>query len=46
MIPLIPQIQAAVQKRIKHFAKKRRKKKGHHHKKSSGGSPAAAAQAR
>ena len=28
MIPLIPQIQAAVQKRIKHFAKKRRNK--HH----------------
>jgi hypothetical protein len=28
MIPLIPQIQAAVQKRIKHFAKGRRKKKG------------------
>jgi hypothetical protein len=36
MIPLIPQIQAAVQKRIKHFAKKRRKKK-HRHKKRSGG---------
>jgi N-acetylmuramoyl-L-alanine amidase-like protein len=32
MIPLIPQITAAVQKRIKHFAKGRRKKKrtGHH----------------
>jgi uncharacterized protein with LGFP repeats len=32
MIPLIPQITAAVQKRIKHFAKKRRKKghKKHH----------------
>jgi uncharacterized protein with LGFP repeats len=29
MIPLIPQIQAAVQKRIKHFAKPRKKKKGH-----------------
>jgi uncharacterized protein with LGFP repeats len=28
MIPLIPQIQAAVQKRIKHFAKKRHCKKG------------------
>jgi N-acetylmuramoyl-L-alanine amidase len=27
MIPLIPQIQAAVQKRIKHFAKKRKKKR-------------------
>ena len=35
MIPLIPQIQAAVQKRIKHFAKKRRKKK--HKKHNSGG---------
>jgi N-acetylmuramoyl-L-alanine amidase len=34
MIPLIPQIQAAVQKRIKHFAKGRRKKK--HHRKSGG----------
>jgi hypothetical protein len=32
MIPLVPQIQVAVQKRIKHFAKKRRKKKGHHKK--------------
>jgi hypothetical protein len=41
MIPLIPQIQAAVQKRIKHFAKKRRKKK-HRHKKRSGGSKAQA----
>jgi hypothetical protein len=29
MIPLIPQIQAAVQKRIKHFAKKRKKKRRH-----------------
>jgi hypothetical protein len=30
MIPLIPQVQAAVQKRIKHYAKKKRpKKKGH-----------------
>jgi hypothetical protein len=37
MIPLVPRIQAAVQKRIKRFAKKRRKKKGHHHKKGSGG---------
>jgi hypothetical protein len=27
MIPLIPQIQAAVQKRIKHFAKKRKKRR-------------------
>jgi N-acetylmuramoyl-L-alanine amidase len=35
MIPLIPQITAAVQKRIKHFAKSRRKKKGRH--KGSGG---------
>jgi hypothetical protein len=35
MIPLIPQIQAAVQKRIKHSSKKRRKKKGHH--KNGGG---------
>jgi hypothetical protein len=34
LIPLIPQIQTAVQKRIKHFAKKRRKKK---HKRNSGG---------
>ena len=34
MIPLIPQIQAAVQKRIKHFAKKRGKKKRKH---NSGG---------
>jgi len=29
MIPLIPQIQAAVQKRIKHFAKHRKRKRGH-----------------
>jgi len=42
MIPLIPQIQAAVQKRIKHFAKKRRKRK-HRHKKRSGGIKAAQA---
>ena len=27
MIPLIPQIQSAVQKRIKHFAKGRKKKR-------------------
>jgi N-acetylmuramoyl-L-alanine amidase-like protein len=45
MIPLIPQIQAAVQKRIKHFAKKRRKKKGHH-KKSHGAEMRGRAQAR
>ncbi len=31
MIPLIPQIQAGVQKRIKQFAKKRRKKHRRHH---------------
>src|SRR3954468_4337526 len=37
MIPLVPRIQAAVQKRIKRFAKKRRRKKGHHDKKRSGG---------
>jgi N-acetylmuramoyl-L-alanine amidase len=36
MIPLIPQIQAAVQKRIKHFAKKRRKKKRRHRGASGG----------
>jgi hypothetical protein len=30
MIPLIPQIQAAVQKRIKRYAKHRRKKRGRH----------------
>jgi hypothetical protein len=36
MIPLIPQIQTAVQKRIKRYAKKRRKK-GKHHKHHSGG---------
>jgi N-acetylmuramoyl-L-alanine amidase len=35
MIPLIPQITAAVQKRIKHFAKGKRKKKGH--RKGAGG---------
>jgi N-acetylmuramoyl-L-alanine amidase-like protein len=35
LIPLIPQIQAAVQKRIKHYAKHRRKKK--HKKHHSGG---------
>jgi hypothetical protein len=34
LIPLVPQIQAAVQKRIKRFAKKRRRK---HHKHRSGG---------
>jgi N-acetylmuramoyl-L-alanine amidase-like protein len=31
LIPLIPQLQAAVQKRIKHFAKGRHKKKHKHH---------------
>ena len=36
MIPLIPQIQAAVQKRIKHFAKGRKKKRHH----NSGGTRA------
>jgi hypothetical protein len=36
MIPLIPQIQAAVQKRIKHFAKGRRKKHKRHHSGSVG----------
>jgi hypothetical protein len=36
MYPLIPQIRAAVQKRIKHFAKKRRKKKGHRKGRSGG----------
>jgi hypothetical protein len=36
MIPLIPQIQTAVQKRIKRYAKKRRKKRKHH-KHHSGG---------
>jgi N-acetylmuramoyl-L-alanine amidase len=30
MVPLVAQIQAAVQKRIKHFAKKRKKKRRHH----------------
>ncbi|MGA8218780.1 MAG: N-acetylmuramoyl-L-alanine amidase [Solirubrobacterales bacterium] len=39
MIPLVPQIQAAVQKRIKHFAKKRRKKHRKHRKHRSGGLP-------
>jgi hypothetical protein len=34
MIPLIPQMQTAVQKRIKHFAKGKRKKR---HKRNSGG---------
>jgi hypothetical protein len=34
MIPLIPQLQAAVQKRIKHWAKGRKKKHG---KRRSGG---------
>ncbi|MGE5857923.1 MAG: N-acetylmuramoyl-L-alanine amidase [Solirubrobacterales bacterium] len=38
MIPLVPQIQAAVQKRIKHFAKKRRKKK--QRRQHAGGVPA------
>jgi N-acetylmuramoyl-L-alanine amidase-like protein len=38
MIPLIPQIQAAVQKRIKHFAKKRKKKRKHH--RAAGGTQA------
>jgi hypothetical protein len=38
MIPLIPQVTAGVQKRIKHFSKgKRRKKK--HHKNHAGGVP-------
>jgi hypothetical protein len=36
MIPLVPQIQTAVQKRIKHFAKGRKKK---HKKRSAGGLP-------
>jgi hypothetical protein len=36
MIPLVPQIQAAVQKRIKHFAKGRKKK---HKKRNAGGLP-------
>jgi hypothetical protein len=30
LIPLVPQLQAAVQKRVKHFAKKRRKRKHRH----------------
>jgi hypothetical protein len=38
MIPLIPQITAAVQKRIKHFSKSKRKKKKHH-KHHAGGVP-------
>ena len=38
MIPLIPQITAAVQKRIKHFSKGKRKKKKHH-KHHAGGVP-------
>jgi hypothetical protein len=42
MIPLIPQIQAAVQKRIKHFAKPRKKSK----KKRKGGKPSGGSQAR
>ena len=42
MIPLIPQIQAAVQKRIKHFAKPQRKKKG----KRKSGKPSGGSQAR
>ncbi len=37
LIPLIPQIQAAIQKRIRHFAKGRRKKK--HRKHHAGGIP-------
>ena len=37
MIPLIPQITAAVQKRIKHFVKGKRKKK--HIKHHGGGVP-------
>ena len=43
MIPLIPQIQAAVQKRIKHFAKKRRQKRGRQ--KGSGGVKAGSSRA-
>jgi N-acetylmuramoyl-L-alanine amidase-like protein len=35
MIPLIPQIRAAVQKRIKHYAKHRNKKKRHKKKRSA-----------
>src|SRR5690242_7054585 len=45
LYPLIPQIRAAVQKRIKHFAKKRRKKK-RHRKRTSGGVKSSAAHAR
>src|SRR4051795_1408216 len=37
MIPLVPQLQAAVQKRIKHFAKKRHKKRRHSHTGGSAG---------
>jgi hypothetical protein len=33
LIPLVPQIQAAVQKRIRHFKKRQRKK---HHRQSGG----------
>ncbi len=36
MIPLVPQMQAAVQKRIKHFNKRRHKKKGRHRKGAGG----------
>jgi N-acetylmuramoyl-L-alanine amidase len=43
MIPLIPQIQAAIQKRIKHYAKKRSKKKPGKPRKGAGGSPATSA---
>ena len=43
MVPLIPQIQAAIQKRIKRYAKGRKKKRGKHRKGRSGGSPATAA---
>ncbi len=42
MIPLIPQITAAVQKRIKHFSKGKRKKKKHH-KHHAGGVPGSGA---
>jgi hypothetical protein len=44
LYPLISQIRAAVQKRIKHFAKKRRKKK--RHRKGSSGGVTSQAQAR
>jgi hypothetical protein len=40
MIPLVPQIQAAVQQRIKHFAKPRKKKGKRKGKKRSGGTQA------